>query len=68
MKKCLERTPRSAQEEEEPDKRAGGVGGRQGVEEGDGGAGEQPGQQQLARQPGTPANTNTNTSSLVNSN
>ena len=61
---------RLPQEQEEPDKSAGGVSGRQGVEEGDGGAGEQPGQQQLARQPGTPAstNTNTNTSSLVNSN
>ena len=59
---------RLPQEQEEPDKSAGGVSGRKGVEEGDGGAGEQPGQQQLARQPGTPANTNTNTSSLVNSN
>ena len=46
---------RLPQEQEEPDKSAGGVSGRQGVEEGDCGAGEQPGQQQLARQPGTPA-------------
>ena len=39
----LGENPRAAQGKEEPDKSAGGVSGRQGVEEGDGGTGEQPG-------------------------
>ena len=46
---------RPAQEEDEqPDESAGGVSGCEGVEEGNGGAREQPGQQQLAGQSGAP--------------
>ena len=42
------------QEHEQPDESAGGVSGCEGVEEGNGGAREQPGQQQLAGQSGAP--------------
>ena len=42
------------QEHDQPDESAGGVSGCEGVEEGNGGAREQPGQQQLAGQSGAP--------------
>ena len=43
-----------SQQQQKPDESTGGVRGSECVEEGDGGAGEEPGQQQLAGQTGAP--------------